>query len=135
MPQATAPDLHWFVGIDIGAKTVVARWRTPPGPSSPAAAFANTPAGLQALQAHLTTAGCVADQTLVALEATGSYWVTTAVTLHAAGYAVAVLNPAAVHFFAASKLQRAKTDAVDAGVLADFAAERRPAPWTPPPTI
>jgi transposase len=48
---------------------------------------------------------------------------------------VSVVNPAQVHAWAKSLPRRSKTDALDAQLLAQFAAERRPAPWTPPPAI
>jgi transposase len=70
---------------------------------------------------------------LVVLEATGSYWVALAVHLHAAGYRVAVVNPMHLHNSARSLSRRAKTDALDAQLLAQFAAERQPDTWTPPP--
>jgi transposase len=73
--------------------------------------------------------------TLIVLEATSSYWVALAVTLHAADYVVSVVNPAKVHNYAKSLPRRGKTDQLDAQLLAQFAAERRPEPWTPPPTI
>ena len=70
---------------------------------------------------------------LIAMEATGSYWIRLAVTLHQAGYAVAVLNPKHVHNFAASLPRRSKTDALDAHGFLRFATERQPVSWTPPP--
>jgi len=70
---------------------------------------------------------------LIVVEATGSYWVALAVCLHQAGYVVSVVNPAQAHNYAKSLPRRGKTDALDAHVLAQFAAERKPAPWTPPP--
>ena len=60
---------------------------------------------------------------------------TLAVSLHEAGFAVAVVNPAHIHNYARSLPRRSKTDALDAQVLAQFAAERQPARWTPPPQI
>jgi transposase len=72
---------------------------------------------------------------LVVLEATGSYWAALAVSLHQAGYAVAIVNPAQVHNYAKSLPRRSKTDALDAQLLAQFAAERQPDTWTPPPTV
>jgi len=69
------------------------------------------------------------------IEATGSYWVALAVSLHEAGFAVAVVNPAHIHNYARSLPRRAKTDALDAQLLAQFAAERQPTIWTPPPQI
>ena len=52
-----------------------------------------------------------------------------------AGFAVAVVNPAHIHNYARSLPRRSKTDALDAQLLAQFAAERQPARWTPPPQI
>ncbi|MGC9040000.1 MAG: IS110 family transposase [Roseiflexus sp.] len=73
--------------------------------------------------------------TLVALEATGSYWITLAVTLHQAGYAVSLVNPSHAHAFARSLPQRARTDAFDAQPLAPFAAKCQPPRWTPPKQV
>lgn len=56
-------------------------------------------------------------------------------SLHAAGFFVSVVNPAQVHAWAQSLPRRGKTDPLDARVLAHFAAERVPAPWTPSPTV
>jgi transposase len=69
------------------------------------------------------------------LEATGSYWISLAVFLHQAGYAVSVVNPAHAHAFARSLPRRAKTDALDAQLLARFAQERQPSRWTPPEQV
>jgi transposase len=72
---------------------------------------------------------------LVVIEATGSYWVALAVSLHEAGFVVAVINPAQAHNYARSLPRRSKTDALDARVLAQFAAERQPARWSPPEQV
>jgi transposase len=74
-------------------------------------------------------------QILIAMEATSSYWIRLAVTLHQADYAVAVLNPKYVKKFAESLPRRSKTDALDAHVLLRFATERQPSPWVPPPAV
>jgi transposase len=58
---------------------------------------------------------------LVVLEATGGYESLAAATLHAAGLPVAVVNPAQVRSFANALGKRAKTDPIDAAVLARFA--------------
>lgn len=124
-----------FVGIDIAAKTFTAVSTTAGPPRDRARQFAQTPTGFAALMDHLCTTGVAPAQTLIVMEATGSYWVALAVTLHEAGYHVSVVNPAQAHNYALSLPRRAKTDALDAPVLAQFAAERQPTPWTPPPTI
>jgi len=66
--------------------------------------------------------------TLVALEATGGYEAPVAAELAAAGIAVAVVNPRQVRAFAAALGRTAKTDTLDAAVLARFAEAVRPSP-------
>jgi transposase len=66
--------------------------------------------------------------TLVVLEATGAYHRAVTSALVAAGVAVAVVNPRQVRDFARSTGQLAKTDRLDARVLAQFAAVVRPTP-------
>jgi transposase len=69
---------------------------------------------------------------IVALEATGGFETVVAAGLGAAGLPVAVVNPVQVRAFAKAIGQRAKTDPIDAGVIAHFAAatnlEPRPLP-------
>lgn len=55
--------------------------------------------------------------------------------MHEAGFAVSVINPAQAHAFATSLPRRAKTDALDAQLLTQLAAERQPARWSPPPQV
>lgn len=71
--------------------------------------------------------GAVAP-TLVVLEATGGYQAAVAAELAAGKLAVAVVNPRQVRDFAKATGQLAKTDAIDAGVLARFAEAVRPEP-------
>jgi transposase len=68
------------------------------------------------------------DQTLVVMEATGHYWQNIFARLVSDGFAVAVVNPLAVRRFAESTLARAKTDSIDALLLARFGRAHRPAP-------
>lgn len=93
--------------------------------------FPNTADGHTALVAWLTrqASGVVH----ACLEATGTYGEAVATALVDAGHRVSVVNPAAVKAFAQSQLRRTKTDAVDAGVLADFCAAHQPPAWTPWP--
>lgn len=65
---------------------------------------------------------------LVVMEATGHYWKNLFVRLSTAGFSVAVVNPLAVRRFAESLLTRAKTDAVDALLIARFGHAMRPRP-------
>ena len=131
-----APDTYrLFVGVDVAAATVTAAWQPPRGGPGTPHTFDQTPTGHAALQRQLRSAGVPPAETLVVLEATGSYWVALAVALHEAGYRVAVINPLQAHHFAKAHLRRAQTDDLDAQALAQLAVALRPAPWTPPPAV
>ncbi|MEF7617219.1 transposase [Aquincola sp. MAHUQ-54] len=70
----------------------------------------------------LTAALKALDVALVVMEATGGYETELACALQAAGLPVAVVNPRQARDFAKSMGRLAKTDAVDARMLAEFAA-------------
>jgi transposase len=63
---------------------------------------------------------------LIVLEATGGLEIPVTAALHAAGLPVVVLNPRQVRDFAKATGQLAKTDRLDARVLAHFAAAIKP---------
>lgn len=65
---------------------------------------------------------------LVVLEATGGFETVAAAALAAAGLPVVVVNPAQVRAFAKAIGQRAKTDPIDAAVIAHFAQATKPEP-------
>ncbi|WP_073140117.1 MULTISPECIES: IS110 family RNA-guided transposase [Muricoccus] len=65
---------------------------------------------------------------LIVLEATGGYEVRLAADLATAGMAVAVVNPRQVRDFARATGRLAKTDRIDAALLALFAERIRPEP-------
>lgn len=124
-----------FVGIDIAAKSFTVVWSTGGEPLGKPVTFAQTPEGFQRLQQHLCTLNLAPTQVLIVFEATGSYWISLAVSLHQAGYQVSVVNPMHIHNYAKSLPRRSKTDSLDALVLLHFAVERQPPVWTPPPTV
>lgn len=124
-----------FVGVDIAAASFAAVWTSSTLPARPARTFSQTPDGFTAFQAALSSTAVEPAKTLIVLEATGSYWISLAVSLHQAGYVVSVVNPAHVQAFSRSLPRRAKTDALDAQLLALFAVERQPTPWTPPEQV
>jgi len=69
----------------------------------------------------------------VGLEATGGYQDAVATALHDAGFHVSVLNPQAVAHYGQSQLRRAKTDATDAALIADYVRTQAPPRWQPAP--
>lgn len=78
--------------------------------------------GLDRLCARLLQDG--AD--IVALEATGGYEMLCVAALSGAGIVVVVVNPAQVRAYAHALGKRAKTDPIDAAVIARFAAATKP---------
>jgi len=102
-----------FIGIDVSRDTLEI--------GSTAAAeswcYANQSAGIEALCVELTALA----PALVVLEATGGYEFEAACALQANGLAVAVVNPRQARDFARAVGALAKTDSLDARMLAQFA--------------
>lgn len=69
---------------------------------------------------------------LVAIEATGGFEATAAAAIAGAGLPLAVINPAQIRHYAGALGKRAKTDPVDAYVIARFAADVKPQPRSLP---
>lgn len=88
----------------------------------------NTPAGHARLLAWAGDAGPLH----LCLEATSTYGLPVARHAHAAGHAVSVLQPLAVHRYAQATLARNKTDRLDAALIADFGRTQQPRRWCPP---
>jgi transposase len=65
---------------------------------------------------------------IVALEATGGFETVAAAALASAELPVVIVNPAQVRSFAKAIGQRAKTDPIDAAVIAHFAEATKPEP-------
>ena len=76
-----------------------------------------------------------ADVACVAYEATGAYHTALERALHRAGLPAAKLNPARVRRFAQAVGTHAKTDRVDAGLIARMAAMIEPEPQPPAPAV
>ena len=109
-----------FIGIDVSKATLDIA-SLPDGESW---TVTNDDAGLADLMPRLVGLAPV----LVVMEATGGFEMLTAITLAKAGLPIAVVNPRQVRDFAKAMGQLAKTDALDAGILADFAQRVRPVP-------
>ncbi len=133
-PNGSSP-YQLFVGVDIAATTFTAAWLKPDGKPSASITLEQTASGFGTLTHRLSQLQPAPAATLVVIEATSTYWMPLAVTLHAAGYQVSVINPLQAHHFAKAQLRRAKTDQLDAQLLATLAATLQPACWTPPPQV
>jgi len=91
-------------------------------PSGEAFAVSRDAAGLEALVGRLLP---LSPQT-VAVEATGGFETVVAASLAAACLPVVVVNPAQIRAFAQAVGKRAKTDPIDAAVIARFVEATRP---------
>ncbi|MCP3911791.1 MAG: IS110 family transposase, partial [Actinomycetia bacterium] len=107
-----------WVGIDVSKATLEVACRPAPGPRT----FENTPEGIDQLVEHLRGL----DPTLVVLEATGGLEVPAVAALAAAGLPVVAVNPRQVRDFAKALGILAKTDRIDAEVIAWFGELIRP---------
>lgn len=87
-----------------------------------------TPEGLESLLGHLATLRNVR----ACLEATGGWERGLVDALHRHAIPVAVVNPRQIRDFARAMNQLAKTDAIDARVIARFAARMDPTPHQKP---
>ena len=108
-----------FVGIDVAKAELVVSIL----PSAERFTVHNDERGVRTLVERLH----ILPLTLIVLEATGGYELLGVAALAAAALPVAVVNPRQVRDFAEATSQLAKTDRIDADILARFADVVRPA--------
>jgi transposase len=107
-----------FIGVDVSKSWVDVHVR----PDGTALRCDTDGDGLAELVRRLTPLA----PALVVMEASGGYESIVAVTLAEAGLSVAIVNPRQVRRFAEAVGRLAKTDAIDAAVIAHFAQAVRP---------
>jgi transposase len=117
--------LHCTAGIDVSKSWLDAHVL----PTDKSLRVANTPDGIRKLKRWLVAC----NPKLVAVEATGKWHRALCRSLHASQIAVAVSDPYRVRMFAKAQGILAKTDRLDARVLAQFAAVMAPAVRPPAP--
>ena len=108
-----------FIGIDVSKRALDVAVRS----SGTTLGFSNDEAGIAALVAEMKSL----SPTLIVLEATGGFETPAVAALGAAHLPAAVVNPRQVRDFAKSTGKLAKTDTLDAAVLAHFAEAIQPA--------
>jgi transposase len=87
--------------------------------------------GFETLKQWLSKQG--ANHVHACCEATGTYSDAIALFMHDLGHVVSVVNPAQIAAYARSQLARAKTDALDARLIARYCEREQPVAWAPPP--
>jgi transposase len=108
-----------FIGIDVAKAALVESIV----PSAERFTVATDERGVRTLTERLRAIG----PTLIVLEATGGYELLGVAALAAAALPVVVVNPRQVRDFAKATGQLAKTDRIDADILARFSDVVRPA--------
>ena len=117
------------VGVDVDSEALVCMMKRA-GQPLPLATFANTAAGHKKFIRWVTKGARPAQ---ICLEATGIYSLEFALALHhAKNVEVMVVNPRAIKDFARACMQRAKTDAVDAGGILEYLQRMPFTAWQPP---
>ena len=107
-----------FVGIDVAKAELVVSTQ----PTEERWTVTNDERGVRTLVERLRSL----EPQLLVLEATGGYELLCVAALAAAGLPVVVVNPRQVRDFAKATGQLAKTDRIDADILARFADKVRP---------
>lgn len=102
-----------FIGIDVSSQVL----EVASSAQAKTWQLSNGAEGIESLVRQLTDV----SPALVVLEATGGYEFEAACALQAAGLSVAVVNPRMARDFARAMGRLAKTDALDAQMLAEFA--------------
>jgi transposase len=105
-----------FVGIDVSKDTLDVACL----PSGQSFRVPNTPQGHRKLVDTLLPLATRASDIRAVLESTGGLELPAAIALEAAGLEVAIIKPERARFFAKAHGQLAKTDTIDAAMLARF---------------
>ena len=113
-----------YIGIDIAKDDFVSFVRFS---NSKPSAFKNSTKGINKFINKLP------DNPWCFMEATGVYSIRLATALYEKGIRVSVINPLQIKRFAQTKLKRAKTDRVDAHLIAEYGDKMKPQLFTPIP--
>lgn len=119
----------YTLGIDIAKRTFDVELLGTHKPRR--AQFRNSPLGFKDLFEWLGR--WKVTEAHACIEATGVYGRALARALYDAGYRVSIVNPAAIKASGKAEMIRAKTDRVDAGVIARYCQKNNPREWEPPP--
>lgn len=113
-----------YVGVDVSKDSFDVNLR----PSGESWEFRYTAAGIRKLLKNLSPLAVA----LICMEATGGYEQQLALALDENGYRVAIVNPRRMRKFADASGNPAKTDHLDAKVIAHYAQVMEPDPWRRP---
>lgn len=118
MKQSPLESKYTWIGIDVSKDKLDVYNRETKDLSE----FSNDEEGIEALMGALSSH----PQLAIICEATGGYEATMALELHRQGLRVSVVNPRPVRDFAKAMGSLAKTDALDAQMLAHYGSVKQP---------
>jgi len=123
--------LSFSLGIDVGKASLELALRN--GKDTVArTTVSNDLEGHKNLADWLQDRGAGPENTCVCMEASGNFQEAVARFLHEEDYRVSVVNARRIKGYAASQLQRTKTDAADAALIARFGWREDLRAWEPP---
>jgi transposase len=126
----SSSNLAFSIGIDVGKTALELALRS--GEETVAkTTVANDSDGHEQLLCWLQEQGAGPEKTGVCMEASGDFEKAIAQRLYEEDYRVSVVNPRRIKGYASSQLQRTKTDAADAALIARFGQREAPRPWEP----
>ena len=118
--------MAFSLGIDVGKEALELALRN--GEETVAeTTVSNGSDGHEKLLGWLSGQGAGPEKTCVCMEASGDFEKAVAQRLYEEGYRVSVVNARRIKGYAASQLQRTKTDSADAALIARFDRPLRPA--------
>jgi transposase len=107
------------VGIDVGKRKHAATALTPQGEMiAQLAAFPNTRPGIDLLEKEILHKAGGPGKVLVAMEATGHYWMCLYYELKRRGYQSVVLNPLQTNAHSRSQIRKTRNDRIDSAGIA-----------------
>ena len=107
------------VGIDVGKRKHAATALTPQGEViAQLAAFPNTREGIDLLEKDILRKAGGPGKVLVAMEATGHYWMCLYHELIRRGYACVVLNPLQTNARSSARIRKTRNDKIDSQTIA-----------------
>ena len=117
-------------GIDIAKKSFEVVSLNDRGESR-VKSYSNTASG------HLTFIGTLPPGSLCVMEASGSYYLSLAFSLHQHGIKLSVVNPLVIRRYSQMQLRRTKTDQQDARLIAHYGRDHRSLLklWQPPAAV
>jgi transposase len=125
IPSEQSAEIEVYAGVDVCKDWLDVHLH----PVGQTFRVANTPPGLKAFRRRMAGMRIA----LIVMEATGKFHRLAHRTLHASGFSVAVINPQRSHQFAKAIGQLAKTDRLDARVLALYGESIGPGALAPTP--